>query len=92
VGCHIVPVVVQRSAPTLDRVARPYPTGTAILEVGVAENGHVVSVCVLRSVRPDFDHAAQAAVSRWLFKPPFLDGKPVGIVTTVTMDVPGTAR
>jgi len=69
-------------------VARPYPSGIAILEIGVNEKGHVVSACVLRGVRPDFDTAAQAAASRWLFKPSVLKGQPVGVVVTMTIPTP----
>jgi hypothetical protein len=51
----------------LTKLQRPLPTGVAILEIGVDGEGHVVSACVLRGVRQDFDEAAQHAAlqSRW---------------------------
>jgi hypothetical protein len=71
-------------------VARPYPSGVAILEAGISVEGQVVSVCVLRGLRTDFDTAAQAAVLRWRFLNDAvrLNGKPLGVVMTVTVCTP----
>jgi len=69
-------------------VARPYPNGVVILEAGIDEKGQVVSACVLRGIRSDFDKAAQSAVLRWRWNPTVLDGKPVGVVMTVTVCTP----
>jgi len=65
---------------------RPHPSGIAILELGINTEGHVVSACVRRGVRSDFDKAAQAAALEWLWAPKTLKGKPVGVVMTVTFD------
>jgi TonB family protein len=66
-------------------VARSHPDGLAILEIGINTEGRVVSACVLRSLRPDFDRAAQAAARKWRFKPKLLDGTPVGVAMTVSI-------
>jgi len=74
--------------PDMKTVARPYPNGVVILEAGIDEKGQVVSACVLRGIRSDFDKAAQSAVLRWRWNPTVLDGKPVGVVMTVTVCTP----
>ena len=75
-------------APDLTAVTRPYPSGVVILEVGINDKGQVVSVCLLRGVRGDFDKAAQAAALRWRWNPYLLHGKPVGVVITTTVCTP----
>ena len=71
-------------------VARPYPSGVAVLEAGINVEGTVVSVCVLRGIRSDFDKAAQASVVGWQFRNDVvrLNGKPLGVVLTVTVCTP----
>jgi TonB family protein len=89
VGCPGPPPrLLQRVDPDLTKVARPYPSGVAILEVGIDEKGHVLSACVLRGVRFDFDNAAQAAALKWRWNPMRLNGKPIGVVMTVTVGTP----
>lgn len=66
-------------------VARPHLDGAAILEIGVNTDGRVLSACVLRSLRPDFDRAAQAAARKWRFKPKLLNGTSVGVAMTVSI-------
>jgi hypothetical protein len=81
-------VLVSRPAPDIRTLERPPPTGIAILELAVDKEGHVVSACVLRSVRSDFDEAAQAAALKSLWKPQLLKGQPVGAFVTVTVEAP----
>jgi hypothetical protein len=89
VGCTgAPPVVTRRVSVDLKTVNRPYPGGVAVLELGINDGGRVVSACVLRSVRPDFDKAAQSAALRWQWKPFGLRGKPVGSVVAVSIPVP----
>lgn len=75
--------------PDLAEVARPYPTSVVILELVINEKGVPVSSCVLRGVRADFDKAAQLATLAWRFEPKVVDGKPIGVVLTVTVKAPG---
>jgi len=58
--------------------------GVVILEAILDARGHVVSVHVLRSI-PLLDQAAISAVSQWTFTPTLLNGVPVPIVMTVTV-------
>ena len=82
------PVAVSRPDPDIRALKRPHPTGVAILELAINKNGRVVSACVLRSLRSDFDKAAQAAALKSLWKPQLLKGQPVGAFMTVTFEAP----
>jgi protein TonB len=58
--------------------------GVVILEALIDARGHVTSVHVLRSI-PLLDQAAIAAVEQWTYTPTLLNGVPVPIVMTVTV-------
>ena len=59
--------------------------GLVILEATIATDGTVKDVRVLRSV-PAFDEAAAAAVRQWKFMPTTLNGNPVDVLMTVTVN------
>lgn len=90
VGGHppLPPKLITRVEPDLTKVAKPYPCGVAILELGIDERGYVVSSCVERGVRDDFDKAAQAATRKWRYAISYYQGQPVGMVPTVTVTAP----
>ncbi|MBU1241902.1 TonB-dependent receptor [Myxococcota bacterium] len=75
-------------------VPAPYPEaarkekreGVVFLSVEIDETGRVVSVKVVRSVAPDLDEAAVAAVTQFEFTPARLDGKPISV--TVPLSYP----
>jgi TonB family protein len=75
-------------APDLTTVTKPYPSGVVILELAINEKGVVVSSCLLRGIRSDFDKAAQVAALQWRFNPYRPKGKPAGVVMTVTVTTP----
>jgi TonB family protein len=58
--------------------------GTVIIEANVEPNGHVRNARVLRSI-PLLDEAAKDAVMLWQFTPPLVNGKPVPVVVTTTL-------
>ena len=58
--------------------------GTVILEATISPSGEVADVRVLRSV-PLLDAAAVAAVRQWRYDPPRLNGVPVAVLLTVTV-------
>lgn len=58
--------------------------GMVILETVIDARGRVTSVHVLRSI-PLLDQAAIAAVEQWTYTPTLLNGVPVPIVMTVTV-------
>ena len=89
VGCaDPPPVETRRVEPSLKDVRRPLPSGVAILELGVDITGQPVSACVLRSVRDDFDKAAQAAALQSRWKVPPLKGRERGFALTITVCTP----
>jgi protein TonB len=58
--------------------------GIVLLEATTNEKGDVVKVQVLKSV-PQLDQAAIDALRQWKYEPYLVDGKPTGIVFTVTI-------
>ncbi len=69
--------------PALARYARVQ--GPVAMEVTVDEKGKVTNVRVLHG-HPLLEDAAVQAVEKWKFKPTFLDGKPVPVIATVTIN------
>lgn len=59
--------------------------GVVIIEATIGANGKVADAKILRSV-PQLDDAALAAVKQWEFSPTLLNGKPVPVVMTVTVN------
>jgi protein TonB len=59
--------------------------GVVILEVVIAPDGHVAGARVVRSI-PMLDDAAYSAVMKWYFTPTLLNGTPVSVVMTVTVN------
>ena len=58
--------------------------GTVIIEARVEPDGHVSNARVLRSI-PLLDKAAMDAVMQWEFTPTLVNGKPVPVVVTTTL-------
>lgn len=58
--------------------------GIVILEAETDEQGNIVRTKVLRSI-PLLDQAAIDAVRQWKYEPAIIEGKPTGIVFTVTV-------
>jgi TonB family protein len=52
-------------------------TGTVALQIRIGEDGMVKDACVLRSLRPDLDANAVAAVKTWRFQPARKDNVPI---------------
>ena len=81
-------------APTKIRDVKPvYPpvardagvAGVVIVEVRIGADGSVESAHVLRSI-PLLDQAALDAVKQWQFEPTLMNGAPVPIMMTVTIN------
>ena len=60
--------------------------GLVIVEGTMSGSGCVLSLAVLRSVHPLLDMAAIQAVSGWRFTPTLVDGEPVPVIMTVTVN------
>jgi TonB family protein len=59
--------------------------GVVIIEALIDESGSVANARVLRSI-PSLDQAALGAVSQWRFTPTNMNGRPSGILMTVTVN------
>jgi TonB family protein len=80
--------------PTKIRDVRPlYPTdaqaarisGVVIVEATIDTEGHVTNAKILRTI-PELDEAALTAVRQWEFTPTLLNGAPVPVIMTVTVN------
>jgi len=58
--------------------------GVVILEARIEPDGRVINARVLRSI-PLLDEAAPTAVKQWEFTPTLLNGNPVPVIMTVTV-------
>ena len=80
------PVKTRDVAPVYPAIARiSHVSGMVILEAVLNAQGGVASVHVLRSI-PLLDQAAIDAVQQWRFTPTLLNGQPVPVVMTVTVN------
>ena len=59
--------------------------GIVILECVISPQGKVSNVTVLRGI-PLLDQAAQDAVRQWVYSPTLLNGVPVPVIMTVTVN------
>jgi TonB family protein len=82
-----------QQAMVISKVAPVYPAeakdariqGVVILETLISTEGRVSSVRVI-SGHPLLQQAAVDAVSQWMYKPTLLNGQPVEVVTTTTVN------
>jgi periplasmic protein TonB len=74
---------VQPNYPAIARQARVQ--GVVIVECTISPQGRVVDAKVLRSL-PLLDQAALDAVRQWVFTPTLLNGVPVPVIMTVTVN------
>jgi protein TonB len=58
--------------------------GVVIIEATIGTDGNVTDARVLRSI-PLLDDAALEAVREWVFTPTLLNGVPVPVIMTVTV-------
>ena len=72
--------------PTYPEVAKhAHVQGTVILEATISPQGRVADVKVLRGI-PMLDDAAMQAVKQWTYTPTMLNGTPVPVIMTVTVN------
>jgi TonB family protein len=85
-GNIMVPMKTHDAKPTYPADAQnAHVQGVVILEALVDPTGTVANAGVLRSI-PMLDAAALGAVSRWRFMPTLLNGQPVSVIMTVTVN------
>lgn len=59
--------------------------GVVIVETLIDEAGNVANARVLRSI-PPLDDAALESVSKWQFSPTEINGRPVAVLVTITVN------
>jgi protein TonB len=80
------PKKVKNVSPVYPEAAkRARSQGVVILECNISPEGRVTDVKVLRGV-PLLDQAAIDAVRQWVYTPTLLNGTPVAVVMTVTVN------
>ncbi len=80
------PTKVKDVRPVYPEIAREARVqGTVIVEARIEPDGTVSDARILRSI-PLLDQAALDAVEQWRFRPTLLDGKPVPVIVTLTVN------
>lgn len=80
------PVKIHDVAPLYPAIAQSARVqGIVIIQATIGVDGQVIDASVLRSV-PLLDEAALAAVRQWRYTPTRLNGAPVAVVMTVTVN------
>jgi TonB family protein len=74
---------VQPVYPESGRVARTQ--GSVTVEAIIGKDGRIRDERVLRSLGPDFDQAAVAALKQWTFAPTLLNGEPIELLVSVVL-------
>jgi protein TonB len=88
VGSQIVaPKKVHDVRPIYPKMAqRDRIQGIVILEGAIAPTGCVTSLSILRSAHRALNFSAVQAVLGWRFTPTLVDGQPVPVIMTVTVN------
>ncbi len=76
------PPPAPRAAPVPKMAPKP---GTVILECSLSPQGKVTDAKILRGI-PLLDQAAPEAVRQWVYTPTLLNGVPVPVIMTVTVN------
>jgi len=75
---------VRPEYPTVAQIAKV--EGTVIVDSTISRDGCVIDARIVRSVHVALDYAALRAVSQWRFTPTLLNGQPVEVQMTVTVN------
>ena len=81
------PQLIKKVEPPYPEIARKARIqGIVILEAVITKTGSVEEVKVLRALHPILDQAAVNAVKQWKYQPATLNGRPVKVYFTVTVN------
>jgi len=84
-GAVPAPRILKQVEPEYPDVARRAGVqGPVTLDVVIGMDGRVLQATVIRSI-PALDAAAIAAVKRWEYEPPRVNGRPEVVILTVTV-------
>jgi len=80
------PKLIKMVKPIYPEIARQSKVeGVVIIEATTDKYGRVQETKILRSI-PLLDQAAIDAVMQWVYEPFLIDGKPIGVIFTVTVN------
>jgi len=82
------------AAQLVSKVAPVYPQyaqekgieGPVLMEAVISKEGDILSLKVVNTADADLSRAATTAVQQWHYQPTLLNGEPVEIVTTITVN------
>ena len=78
------PKLIRKVEPEYSEQARKKRIeGTVVLKVVVAADGHAREIQIMKSLDPELDEKAVAAVKEYLFQPGTRNGEPVAVYATV---------
>jgi len=81
------PIAVTRVEPVYTDVARKARiSGVVIIETIIDRNGNVTDARVLKGLPLGLDQSALEAIKRWKFKAGTLNGQPVPVIFTLTVN------
>jgi TonB family protein len=60
--------------------------GPVVMEAIISKEGVIENLRVKQSLRADYDRSAIDAVREWRYKPYLLNGEPVEVETTITVN------
>ena len=84
-GVIKAPIKIRDVSPVYPAIAQSaHVDGWVILEAVIDERGRVSETRVLKHV-PLLDEAAETAVKQWVYSPTLLNGQPIPVVMTVTV-------
>ena len=82
------------AAELVSKIAPIYPEyaqakgieGPVLLEAVISTDGTILSLKIVNTADPDLARAATTAVQQWHYQPTLLNGQPVEVLTTITVD------
>lgn len=89
VGGNVQPVKLTYKVPPVypEHAKQNGLQGAVVLQAVISTDGRPLSLEVLsKSVDPELAQAARDAVSQWRYEPTLLNGQPVEVVTTITVN------
>ena len=60
--------------------------GVVLLRAVIGKDGSVLSATVINTANEDMAASARQAVEQWLYQPTLLNGAPVEVLTTITVN------
>jgi protein TonB len=84
-GGSVVPRKIHDVPAVYPEEAKAGVAGIVILDAHIDIEGNVVDTAVLKSI-PLLDQAAQEAVLQWKYAPMLLNGEPVDVILTVSIN------